>query len=65
MKQYSFSITLLTTLKIEAASRDEAIRIIRGICHGGKIVVTEDADNMDCLEGVCDIEGGLDFIGED
>ncbi len=61
MKQYTFGVTLLATFEVEAASREEAERIIRGICEGGKVKVTEAADNEEAIEGTCDVEGSLVF----
>jgi len=61
MKTYKITATLLATFDVEAASREEAERILRPILEGGKIVVTEDADNEEKVEGTCDVEGELDF----
>jgi hypothetical protein len=62
MKQYTFSVTLLAKFEVEAASREEAERIIRGICEGGIVKVTESADNEETIAGTCDVEGELDFV---
>lgn len=60
MKQYEFQVTLLAKFEVGAASREEGERIIRGICEGGKVKVTEAADNEETIEGTCEIEGELD-----
>lgn len=65
MRIWAFDVTLLAKFDVEAASREEAERIIRGICEGGKIKVTEDAYNQEFLTGTCDIEGELEFAGFD
>jgi hypothetical protein len=62
MKQYHFNVTLLAKFDVEAASREEAERIIRGICEGGVVKVTEAADNEETITGTCDVEGELDFV---
>jgi hypothetical protein len=56
---YTVYATLLATFEIEAASQDEARRIVKGICVGGKITVTEDAENRQSIAGICDVEGSL------
>lgn len=62
MKTYKINATLLATFEVEAESREEAERILRPILEGGKVVVTEDADNEEKVEGTCDVEGELDFL---
>jgi len=62
MKTYKINATLLATFEVEAASREEAERILRPILEGGKVVVTEDADNEEKVEGTCDVEGELEFL---
>lgn len=62
MRTYKMSATLLTTFEIEAASREEAERILRPILEGGKIIVTENADNEETVSGTCDVEGEIDFL---
>lgn len=66
MKFYSFDVTLLATIDVEAASREEAERIIRGVCEGGKVTVhelatgaTEPEPDADSVSGTCDIEGEM------
>lgn len=61
MKIYKISATLLASFEVEAASREEAERILRPILEGGKITVTEDADNEESVTGICDVEGELEF----
>ncbi len=62
MKDYTFSVTLLATITVEAESISEARRIVRPICEGGQIVVTETADNQESISGTCDVEGELELI---
>jgi len=61
MRDYTMSVTLLARFEIEAESREEAERIVRGICDGGTLTVTEDADNEESIEGSCAVEGDIDF----
>lgn len=61
MKIYEAHVTLLAKFEVEAVSREEAERIIRPICDGGKVVVTENADNEERLEGICDVEGEIEL----
>lgn len=60
-KMYEASVTLLARFEVEAVSREEAERIVRPICEGGKVVVTEAADNEERLEGTCDVEGEIEL----
>jgi len=61
MRTYNLSVTLLASFDIDAESREEAERIARGICEGGAIIVTEDADNEESLSGRCDVEGEIEI----
>lgn len=60
MRYYKLEVTLLAKFSIEAESREEAERIVRGVCEGGIVRVTEAADNEETVEGTCDIEGEID-----
>ena len=61
MYQYLFHVTLATAFAVEAESREEAERIIRGICDGGIATVTDSENNQESIKGICDIEGDLEL----
>lgn len=61
MTVFNITATLLATFEVEAASREEAERILRPILEGGKVTVTEAADNEETVTGTCDVEGELGF----
>ena len=69
MKDYTFDLLLKASVTVEAASEEEAERIIKGILDdGADIIIRERADNEEEIEGSAALEGGLDLVlvdGED
>lgn len=61
MKSYAATATISATFEIEAASKEEADRILRPILEGGRITVVENADNEESVSGTCRVEGEIDF----
>lgn len=69
MKDYTFDMLLKASVTVEAASEEEAERIINGILDdGADIIIRERADNEEEIVGSAALEGGLDLVlvdGED